>query len=218
MIMNSILCAKNINKSFGEKTVLNELDLTLFENDFVTLIGGSGCGKTTLLNIIGLLDNNFSGQLEFNGILIDKKMLNRKKAKNQIGYVFQSFYLLDYLNVEENILLPFRYTNETPDQEYLSQLFEKLSIEKILTQKANVLSGGEKQRVAIARALSRKPKLLICDEPTGNLDSANRDNVLNLLKLINDDYKTTILIVTHDEKIAASGKRKLLLKNGKIYE
>lgn len=221
MISNNqelIYSVKNLTKRFDSREIFTGLNLDIYQGDFITLIGKSGCGKTTFLNIIGLLDFKFEGELFFFGKNIkNKKSLQNLRSK-EVGYLFQSFYLLDYLNVKDNILLPFKYTNESPDLDYFKLLCHQLGIEHILNSNCNVLSGGEKQRVSLARALIKKPKLLICDEPTGNLDKENRDIVISLLMQINKDYLTTILIVTHDDFVASKGIRKFELNNGAIYE
>ena len=126
--------------------------------------------------------------------------------------------MIDYLSVLDNILLPFNYCKEAPDMEYINQIIHKLDLDDLMDKKVNVLSGGEKQRIAIARALSKKPALLLCDEPTGNLDSRNRERVLSILKDVNLSTKTCILIVTHDEFVAKSADKRYVLENGVLYE
>lgn len=215
---NLIYSVKSLTKKFNSRVIFKDLNFNIYEGDFITLIGKSGSGKTTLLNVIGLLDFKFEGSLWFFGENIENKRRIQNLRSKEIGYLFQSFYLLDYLNVKENILLPFKYLNELPDMKYFEILCKQLGIENILESHCNVLSGGEKQRVSLARALIKKPKLLICDEPTGNLDKENKENVISLLKKINTEYSTTILIVTHDDVIASKGNRRFELSGGTVYE
>ena len=208
----------NLSRKFKDHTVFMDLNMQIFSGDFITLIGKSGSGKTTFLNIVGLLDRDFLGDISFLGHNIKKEKKIDDLRSKEIGYLFQSFYLLDYLTVKENILLPFKYTLDTPDMNYFDSLCQELAISNILDSNCNVLSGGEKQRVSLARALIKKPKFLICDEPTGNLDKENRDIVISLLTNINEEHLTTILIVTHDDFVASKGKRKFVLEKGKLYE
>ncbi|MCQ2799221.1 MAG: ABC transporter ATP-binding protein [Bacilli bacterium] len=214
-----VISISHLSKFFGGRPIFNDLSFVVFKGDFLTLIGKSGTGKTTLLNIIGLLDKNYSGSVTFlknNDIKAIKNM--DALRKKEIGYLFQSFYLLDYLNVKENILLPFKYVEEKPDMNYFTSLCDELAISNILELNCNVLSGGEKQRVSLARALIKKPSILICDEPTGNLDRESRDIVLSLLMKINEKHGTTVIIVTHDDYIASKGNRRFILEKGTINE
>jgi len=217
-MFNDVIHISNLFKSFDNSDVLKGINLNINLGDFMTLVGFSGSGKTTLLNIIGLLDDKFSGEYFFDGINV-KNIKNKADFRNsKIGYVFQSFYLIDHLDVLANILLPFNYSKEKPDMDYVNGLIDELDLRHLMDKKVNVLSGGEKQRVAIARALCRKPSLLLCDEPTGNLDSRNKERVLTILQNINKKTKTTVLIVTHDESIANSANRKYILEEGVIHE
>jgi len=217
-MFNDVIHISNLFKSFDNSDVLKGINLNINSGDFMTLVGFSGSGKTTLLNIIGLLDDKFSGEYFFDGINV-KNIKNKADFRNsKIGYVFQSFYLIDHLDVLANILLPFNYSKEKPDMDYVNGLIDELDLRHLMDKKVNVLSGGEKQRVAIARALCRKPSLLLCDEPTGNLDSRNKERVLTILQNINKKTKTTVLIVTHDESIANSANRKYILEEGVIHE
>lgn len=214
----SVIELEKIRKSFGNHTVLKSIDLVLEEGDYVALLGFSGSGKTTLLNILGLLDEQFEGHYFICGENVKMAKHKANLRNEKIGYVFQSFYLIDYLSVLDNILLPFSYCKEAPDMEYINQIIHKLDLDDLMDKKVNVLSGGEKQRIAIARALSKKPALLLCDEPTGNLDSRNRERVLSILKDVNLSTKTCILIVTHDEFVAKSADKRYVLENGVLYE
>lgn len=217
-MIENVVDIKHLLKQFNDYVVLKDINLKIKKGDFLTLIGFSGSGKTTFLNILGLLDEHYFGTYFFEG-KDTKNIKNKNEFRcSKIGYVFQSFYLIEYLSVLDNILLPFKYANEKPDMEYINQLIVDLGLKNVLDSKICVLSGGEKQRIAIARALSRKPSLLLCDEPTGNLDSTNREKVLEILKKQNQNYLTTIIVVTHDEYVFGFGNRKCILESGIINE
>jgi ABC-type lipoprotein export system ATPase subunit len=212
-----IIQLKNISKSFGPKKVLENLSLEVDSGEMVAILGRSGSGKTTLINILALFDSRYTGDY----FLFDQK-INRKKdysdlRNKRIGFVFQSYYLINSLNVRENILLPYQYesSKDEVDLKYLNYLTQKLNITDLLNGPVNCLSGGEKQRVAIARALIHKPDLLICDEPTGNLDEETAKEVMNILISFKDE-KHSILIVTHDRRVAAFCNRCLFLKDRKL--
>lgn len=202
-----------------ETTALNKVDLEIKEGEFVSVMGPSGCGKSTLLNIIGLLDNPTSGELYFDGKEIssfkEKKRTNLRKGN--IGFVFQSFNLIDELNVFENVELPMLYL-KVPASERKKKVEEVLEKMKMSHRKKHFpqqLSGGQQQRVAVSRALVAKPKLILADEPTGNLDSSHGDEVMSLLKKLNDEG-TTIVMVTHSPSDAEYAKRIVHLFDGQI--
>jgi putative ABC transport system ATP-binding protein len=202
-----------------ETTALNQVDLEIKEGEFVSVMGPSGCGKSTLLNILGLLDNPTSGEFYFNGneisTLKEKKRTNLRKGN--IGFVFQSFNLIDELNVFENVELPLLYL-KAPASERKKKVEEVLDKMKMSHRKKHFpqqLSGGQQQRVAVARALVANPKLILADEPTGNLDSAHGEEVMNLLKELNDEG-TTIVMVTHSPSDAEFAKRIVHLFDGQI--
>jgi putative ABC transport system ATP-binding protein len=202
-----------------ETTALNKVDLTIQDGEFVAVMGPSGCGKSTLLNIVGLLDNPTSGSLIFDGQDVanfkEKKRTNLRKGN--IGFVFQSFNLIDELNVYENVELPLLYL-KVPASERKKKVEEVLERMKMTHRKKHFpqqLSGGQQQRVAVARALVPNPKIILADEPTGNLDSANGEDVMGLLKELNDDG-TTIIMVTHSPSDAEYAKRIVHLFDGHI--
>lgn len=190
-----------------------------FENGYIyAILGTSGSGKTTLLNILGLLDNKFDGEIIINNKNISKKSDNYEFRNQNIGFIFQSYYLIDSLNVEENIKMPLKYSKkEKKDDEYFKKIIEELKIENLINENVNYLSGGEKQRIAIARAFINKPSIIICDEPTGNLDKENSLKVLSILKQFISKDKL-IIIVTHDLFLANQCDIILELKEGKLYE
>lgn len=214
---------KNLTKIFQteeiETTAVNDVNIKINDGEFVSIMGPSGCGKSTLLNILGMLDTPSRGEYWF----LDQNMSNlteKKRAeirKNNIGFVFQSFNLIDELNVEENIELPLIYMK-------LGSSERKKKVEKIMNRMAIVprrkhfpqqLSGGQQQRVAVARALVSDPKFILADEPTGNLDSKNGDEVMNMLSELNKEG-TTIVMVTHSPSYAEYSNRIIHLFDGKV--
>ncbi|HHX68910.1 MAG TPA: ABC transporter ATP-binding protein [Gallicola sp.] len=210
----------NIKKLYGDKLILNNLNLEINEGEMIAIKGISGSGKTTLLNILGLIDTFQSGEYYFNDKNIkelNSKQINSLRIDN-ISFVFQSFLLIEYLTTIENILLPLKYQNKIYNTVETDELLKNLGILHLKNQKVNTLSGGEKQRVAIARAVITKPKLILADEPTGNLDEMNTDNVANILKMINKKYGITILVVTHNTRIENVFKKIYHLVDGQLYE
>ncbi|MCK4466666.1 MAG: ABC transporter ATP-binding protein [Bacteroidales bacterium] len=202
-----------------ETTALNKVNLEVEDGDFVSVMGPSGCGKSTLLNILGLLDNPTSGELYFEGTELAK--YNERKRTNlrkgNIGFVFQSFNLIDELTVFENVELPLLYM-KVPSKERRKKVEEVLERMKIAHRKKHFpqqLSGGQQQRVAICRSVVANPKLILADEPTGNLDSANGEEVMNLLTELNKDG-TTIVMVTHSPSDAEYAHRIVQLFDGHI--
>lgn len=202
-----------------ETTALNKVNLEVEKGDFVAVMGPSGCGKSTLLNILGLLDNPSSGDLYFEGTELAK--YNERKRTNlrkgNIGFVFQSFNLIDELTVFENVELPLLYM-KVPSKERRKKVEEVLERMKIAHRKKHFpqqLSGGQQQRVAICRSVVANPKLILADEPTGNLDSANGEEVMNLLTELNKDG-TTIVMVTHSPSDAEYANRIVQLFDGHI--
>lgn len=211
------LILQNIRKSYGNKKILNELNYNFEYGKIYAILGDSGCGKTTLLNIMGLLDNKYEGDVILGDTIVDKKRDLCHLRNKSIGYVFQSYYLVDYLSVRKNILLPLEYSDVRISEDYFAEITEILNIQNLLSENVNYLSGGEKQRTAIARALILNPPILLCDEPTGNLDSKNSSDVLGLLKKL-ISMKRTIIIVTHDERIATQCDVILRIEKGGLYE
>jgi putative ABC transport system ATP-binding protein len=202
-----------------ETTALNKVNLEVEDGEFVGIMGPSGCGKSTLLNILGLLDNPSGGELYFMGYEVsnysERKRTNLRKAN--IGFVFQSFNLIDELNVFENVELPLLYLNR-PSSERKKRVEEVLERMKMSHRKKHFpqqLSGGQQQRVAIARAVVANPKLILADEPTGNLDSAHGEEVMNLLQQLNGEG-TTIVMVTHSPSDAEKAHRIVQLFDGYV--
>lgn len=202
--------------------VLKGINLEVEEGDFLVIMGPSGGGKTTLLNIIGLLDKPTQGEYVLDGQEVSK--LSKKEQafirNKKIGFIFQAFHLVPWATAYENVLLPLIY-REGPvtDRERLKalKLLERLGLKDKINLKPSELSGGEQQRVAIARALINDPKLLLADEPTGNLDSINSKEVMRIFKELNEEG-ITIILVTHDPEIAKYGKRLKIIKDGRFLD
>jgi lipoprotein-releasing system ATP-binding protein len=221
---NLILEAKNIEKSFHDPVtipILKEINFSITRGDFVSVIGKSGCGKSTLLYILSTMDTAYEGQL-----YIDNELMTGKKEKalaqvrnEKIGFVFQFHYLLNEFSVLKNVMLPAiklaRYSLQEIEHRALEKL-KILDIEKEALKMPNQLSGGQKQRVAIARALINDPHIIMGDEPTGNLDKKNSDIVFEIFKNLAQDYKQTMLIVTHDNEFAAKTNRTIEMSDGRI--
>ena len=213
----------NLNKSYqmGENSlhVLKGIDLKINEGELVAIMGSSGSGKSTLLNIIGMLDNYESGSYDLDSIPI-KDLDETKAAKYRnkfLGFVFQSFNLINYKTAVENVALPLYYQGmgSKERQEIAHEYLKKVGLSKWAEHLPSELSGGQKQRVAIARALASQPKVLLADEPTGALDSQTSEEVMSLIKKINNEGKT-ILVVTHEHEIANMCNRIITLKDGVI--
>jgi len=198
-----MISLRNICKSYGGKLILKNVNIEINEGEFISIIGNSGVGKSTLLNIIGLLETIDDGDYYLNGKkIVNTKISNYYKYRsNYFGFIFQLFYLIPNLTVKDNILLPIIYSNKKITNVKINDLAINLQINHLLNEHVDYLSGGEKQRVAIARALINEPKIILCDEPTGNLDETNTEEVMKILK--NEAKKgKTIILVTHDLRIA----------------
>ena len=222
----SVLQLKNINKIYGEKVktqVLFDVNLEVEEGEFVSIIGQSGSGKSTMLNILGTLDSPTSGEVYINGNRTDKMSKDQlADVRNKdLGFIFQFHYLLPEFTVMENVLMPYmllgkKITKEIRDR--AEELLEIVNLSKVKNNKATDLSGGQQQRGAIARALINNPKIVLADEPTGNLDSKTTDDIYKLLRDINKKFNTTFVIITHDQKIADKADRVITVSDGKIIK
>ena len=216
---------ENLSKSFRTEEVetiaLNGVSFEVKDGEFVAIMGPSGCGKSTLLNILGLLDNPTGGKywLDGNEVSALKEKDRTDVRKGQIGFVFQSFNLIDELNVEENIELPLTYLNIPAKErkQRVQEIMKRMAISHRAKHFPHQLSGGQQQRVAIARAVVFGPKIILADEPTGNLDSKNGIEVMKLLTELNQEG-TTIVMVTHSDRDASMAQRVIKLFDGKIVE
>lgn len=218
-----MLKTENLTKVFRtdevETTALDQINFEVSEGEFVAIMGPSGCGKSTLLNILGLLDNPTGGKYTFNGVEVSnfKEKERTNLRKGQIGFVFQSFNLIDELTVYENIELPLLYIKMSGGErkQRVTEVMERLNIGHRRKHFPQQLSGGQQQRVAIARAVVAGPKLILADEPTGNLDSTNGNEVMKLLSSLNE-AGTTIVMVTHSATDAERAHRIVNLFDGRI--
>jgi putative ABC transport system ATP-binding protein len=220
----AVLKIENLSKSYalGKRSVqaLSGVNLQVNKSEFVAIMGPSGSGKTTLLNVLGCLDKPTSGRVLLDGVNIAKLPETElyKIRRNKIGFVFQTFNLLPYLNAIENVELPMECTKKSKSERRrrASKLLEMVGLSGREGHRPQRLSAGEQQRVAIARALANDPAILLADEPTGNLDTKNKQELVKLLASLNLNQGTTIIVVTHDGQVAAHTERVLLLKDGKI--
>lgn len=211
---------ENIYKSYDKEQtfVLNNLNFEVESGDFIAIIGKSGSGKSTLLNLLSTVDTPSKGYYIFNGVNLSKLNDNKlAEFRNQsIGVVFQSYNLIEDYTVSENILLPLLFSPKKKQVD-LNQILEMLGITDLVNKKVKLLSGGEQQRVSIARALITSPKLLLADEPTGNLDQENSDVIFNILKKLNTEG-ITVIVVTHDLNLAKRFNKVYELKNGVMHQ
>ena len=215
----------NLKKVFSYGNVytvaLGGINMEVTEGEFVAIMGPSGCGKTTLLNILGLLDNPSEGNYLLNGVEVGQLKESQRTAlrKGKIGFVFQSFNLIDELTVEQNVELPLKYMGVPVEErkKRVTEVLRRINISHRANHYPNQLSGGQQQRVAIARALVCNPQLILADEPTGNLDSKNGKEVMELLAQLNDDG-TTIVMVTHSQRDASYAHRIINMLDGFLVE
>lgn len=223
--MSKILRIENLCKNYKEKknelSIIKDLNWELNEGDFVAVLGKSGSGKSTFLNLIGILDKADEGNIFIEGKEINSlKEEERDKVRNQcLGFVFQFHYLLPEFTALENVMLPALATkNEDKEKikERAIKLLEDVELGERINHRPSELSGGEKQRVAIARALINNPKIILADEPTGNLDVETSEVIHKVLKKINEEKKQTIIVVTHSEELASVCKARVYLKKGKL--
>ncbi len=209
----------------SEVDVLKGIDLEIAAGDFVSLVGRSGCGKTTLLNIVGGLDFDFEGRVEVDGrdigSLADRDLARYRR--DTVGFVFQAYHLLDHLSCAENVALAARFgagggSGAKRERARAEEVLESVGLAGAADRRPTRLSGGERQRVAVARALFNRPRLLLLDEPTGNLDTATGGEILDLLSTLHSEMALTILAATHDGAIEAVGRRLLRISDGRLAE
>ena len=217
-----ILKCENVRKVYGARNnqvvALDHINLSVQKGEFVAIVGASGSGKSTLLHILGSVDKPTEGKVLIEGTELSS--MNRTQAaifrRRKVGLVYQFYNLIPTLTVRKNILMSLLLEKHKPNKEYFEQIVHSLGIEDKLESLPSQLSGGQQQRVAIARSLIYRPALLLADEPTGNLDRKNGEEIIDLLKLSNRNLEQTILLITHDEKIALEADRVITIEDGKI--
>ena len=224
-VMNmNILEVQNLCKTYGkgeaEVRALDHVSFSVGKGEFIAIVGESGSGKSTLLNVVGALDNPTSGKVLIDGkdiFSMPEKKLTVFRRQN-IGFIFQSFNLIPELNVEQNITFPLLLDYQKPDQKYVEELLGILGLKERRKHLPSQLSGGQQQRVAIGRALAARPAIIMADEPTGNLDSKNSQEVITLLKSMSAKYRQTILMITHNENHADATDRVLRMTDGRLRD
>lgn len=217
-----ILRVENLSKTYGsgeaEVKALDNVSFSVQKGEFIAIIGPSGSGKSSLLHILGGVDKPSAGNVFIEGTDIYK--LNETKLaifrRRQIGLIYQFYNLIPVLDVEENITLPLLLDHRKPDQAHMNHLLETLNLSDRSKHLPNQLSGGQQQRVSIGRALINNPALMLADEPTGNLDSRNSADIIRLLRLSNQNFKQTLILITHDENIALQADRIITITDGQI--
>lgn len=219
-----ILKTENLSKTYGKGETkveaLKNVSLTVSKGEFVSIVGPSGSGKSTLLNMLGALDFPTSGK-----VLLDGRDIFKMKEealavfrRRNIGFIFQAYNLVPELNVEENIILPLLLDYKKPDKQYIDELLHTLGLTERKHHLPSQLSGGQQQRVAIGRALATKPAIILADEPTGNLDSKNSRDVIDLMKLSVERYNQTLIMITHNENYASFADRVFQVEDGIVTE
>ena len=217
-----ILETQNLCKTYGKGDVmvraLDNVSFSVEKGEFVAIVGPSGSGKSTLLHILGGVDTATSGS-----VIIDKTDISTLDetalaifSRRQIGLIYQFYNLIPILTVEENLALPLLLDGRKPDQAKVNNIIQKLGLSNRMNHLPNQLSGGQQQRVAIGRALINNPALLLADEPTGNLDSENSREIISLLRSFNKEFNQTVIMITHDERIALSADRIIAIEDGRI--
>lgn len=208
---------RTYGKGDGLIRALDGVDLKVEKGEFVAIVGSSGCGKSTLLQILGCLDRAESGSYHLDGQDVHSlTAAEMARVRNEtIGFVFQSFHLLGDRDALENVTLPLQYRRSKMPETTPRQVLDRVGLLDRISHKPSELSGGERQRVAIARALVKEPELLLCDEPTGNLDSASGEQLLGLLAELREELNTTLVLVTHDPEVASRADRVLSMKDGR---
>ena len=217
-----ILETKHLKKYYGQGDSLvkavDDISISVEKGEFVAIVGTSGSGKTSLLNLLGGLDYADSGEVIIGG----QSLLNMKDEertvfrRRNIGFIFQNYNLVSMLNVYKNVVLPIRLDGNKPDDEFIGKILSLLGLTEKSRNRPNQLSGGQQQRVSIARALASKPKIVLADEPTGNLDSRTSAEVIGLLQMTNREFNQTIIMITHNEEIAQQADRIIHLEDGRV--
>lgn len=223
--MNSaVFQALDVTKVYGtgesQVTAVNHLSLSIKKGEFLAIVGPSGSGKSTLLHMMGGVETPTSGQLLVGGTNLAQLSVNQASLfrRRHIGFVYQNYNLIPVLTVRENILLPLQLDHKKPDAAFFDYLVERLGLQNRLNALPSQLSGGQQQRVSIGRALITRPALLLADEPTGNLDSANSAQIMELLRQFHRDDGQTLVVITHDPSIAAQAQRIVRIQDGRIVQ
>lgn len=220
----TVLETRKLKKYYGKEPnitkALDGVSLSIAQGEFAAIVGTSGSGKSTLLHMMSGLDVPTSGSVKIKGKELSE--LNEEQLtifrRQHIGFVFQNYNLIPILNVYENIVLPVKLDGSTVDKDFMREIVKTLALDGKLSNMPNNLSGGQQQRVAIARALVSKPAIILADEPTGNLDSRTSEDVLELLKMTSDQFKQTLVMITHNNEIAKLADRIIHIEDGKIKE
>ena len=219
-----ILEVQNLTKNYGKGATLvkalDDVSFSVEEGEFVAIVGSSGSGKSTLLHILGAVDKPTSGKVIIGGVDVfkqndDKLAIFRRR---KVGLIYQFYNLIPILNVKENMTLPILLDGKEADEKYLDELIETLGLSRRVSHLPNELSGGQQQRVSIGRALISRPDIILADEPTGNLDSKASKEIIELLKLSNQKYHQTIIMITHDMNLAKEASRIIKIEDGKIIK
>lgn len=218
----AILTASHLKKYYGKDEslvkALDDVNVSIEDGQFAAVIGTSGSGKSTLLNMLGGLDVPTSGSVQIEGNKLEEMSEEQLTVfrRKRIGFIFQNYNLIPYLTAYENIVLPVRLDGKKEDKKFLKEIVHFLELDGKLSNYPSHLSGGQQQRAAIARALITKPALLLCDEPTGNLDSRTSDKVIDLLKMTSEKFHQTIVMITHNPEIAQKADRRIRIEDGRI--
>ena len=212
----SLLELKNVYKIYGELHALDDVNLKVEKGEWVSIMGPSGSGKSTMMNIIGCMDKPTKGEVLLDGVDISKQSKKNLTTirRDKIGLIFQQFHLVNYLTAVENVMLA-QYYHSIPDEKEALEALERVGLADRAKHLPSQLSGGEQQRVCVARALINYPEMILADEPTGNLDEANEEIVVDLFNKLHQDG-TTLIVVTHDPEVAEVAQRKIVLRSGKI--
>ena len=212
----SLLELKNVSKIYGELHALDEVSLSVNKGEWVSIMGPSGSGKSTMMNIIGCMDKPTKGEVLLDGVDIAKESAKKLTTirRDKIGLIFQQFHLVNYLTALENVMLA-QYYHSLPDEKEALAALERVGLADRAKHLPSQLSGGEQQRVCVARALINSPEIVLADEPTGNLDEANEEIVVDLFHKLHDEG-TTLIVVTHDPEVAEVAQRTLVLRSGKL--
>ena len=217
-----VIRTKDLCKFYGEGTTmvkaLDNVNISVERGELIGVVGRSGSGKSTLLNMLGALDRPTSGSVEIGGRDIsrmnDEQLTAMRRSK--IGFIFQNYNLIPVLNVYENIVMPIQLDGKKPDTQYIRSILDALEISHKISALPASLSGGQQQRVAIARALANRPEIVLADEPTGNLDEAMGEGVVNMLRFMNRECDQTIIVVTHDQDVAEKMNRNIRVADGRV--